>query len=259
MMRKRIHRTCGVLVLALALAVLPSAGQGAMWVGAQLGANFAANTDVDFNVGGTVGSFKNARVEPAVIAGLTIGYDFIREGFLGYNYPDWMKYFSFATDFTFNRFDMRQQFLDLTVNGVNFGKQTLGRSEGTMAVWSFLFIGKYGFFPDSEVPFGRLVPYVGVGPGIVFSTMETATFGGNSNSASSVDIALVAEAGVRFMALRNVSLDAAFRYRWCSPSYDFAPVNFGPNGDNQRSRSTPVNGSIDANQFSAILRASYHF
>jgi len=256
MIGKRIYRTCGVLVLALALAVLPSAGQGAMWVGAQLGANFAASTDVDasgniFGVDASV-SFKGAKVQPAVIGGLTIGYDFIREGFLGYNWPDWMKYFSFATDFTFNRFDMREQFLDFTANvgGAGFsGKATLGRSEGTMAVWSFLFIGKYGFFPDSEVPFGRLVPYIGVGPGIVFSSFDTAALGGNTNSSSSVDIALVVETGIRFMALKNVSLDAAFRYRWCQPSYTFA--FFGT--------TQTVNAEIDANQFSALLRASYHF
>ena len=256
MIGKRILRTCGVLVLALALAVLPGVAQSAMWVGGQLGANFAANTDVDasgnaFGVDFSV-TAKGAKVEPSVIGGVTIGYDFIREGFLGYNWPDWMKYFSFATDFTFNRFDMREQFLDFTatIGGAGLsGKGTLGRSEGTMAVWSFLFIGKYGFFPDSEVPFGRLVPYIGVGPGIVFSTMDTATLGGTNNTSSSVDIALVVEAGIRFMALKNVSLDAAFRYRWCQPSYNFTFL-----GTNQN-----VNAEIDANQFSALMRANYHF
>ncbi len=240
-----MKRTHVILCLAMALALaIAGTAQSAMWVGGQLGANFAASTDVDFNIGGVVDAkFKNARVQPSVIGGLTIGYDFVREGFLGYNYPDWMKYFSFATDFTFNRFDMREQFLDFTVGGFS-GKTTMPRAEGAMAVWSFLFIGKYGFFPDSEVPFGRLVPYVGVGPGIVFSSLNTALI---DQSASSVDIALVVEAGIRFMALKNVSLDAAFRYRWCQPSYSY---NVG---------STNINVDLDANQFSAIARANYHF
>ena len=267
-----MKRTNVILCLALALTLaIAGTAQSAMWVGAQLGANFAANTDLDANgvsTGWAAGlfsynaSFKNAKVEPSVIGGLILGYDFVREGFLGYNWPDWMKYFSFATDFTFNRFDMREQYLSSTL-GVHFGGgggfnlsgiARAGRTEGTMAVWSFLFIGKYGFFPDSEVPFGRVVPYIGVGPGIVFSSIENGTLTGGKNGDSSVDIALVVESGIRFMALKNVSLDVAFRYRWCQPSYNI-------NGNEPYFGGFPVTAkaSIDANQFSAIARANYHF
>ena len=247
------------LVLALILVVAGSA-QARVWVGAQIGGNFAANTDVENNTPGFNLIFRNVKVEPSVIGGLTIGYDFVREGFLGYNYPDWMKYFSFATDFTFNRFDMREQFGNLTVNGTPdvgfFPGWPIGptgtRVEGTMAVWSFLFIGKYGFFPDSEVPFGRLQPYVAVGPGIMFSSLRGKMFFPVEEALrdvgdSSVDIALVTEAGVRFMALRNVSLDVSFRYRFGSPSYSFSASGI------------PMTVKLDANQFNAIFRASYHF
>jgi len=229
-MTKRICVMFG-LMLALALVMVPAAAQARMWVGAQLGANFVASTDVDVNIAGVgVETARNVRVDPSVIGGLTLGYDFVREGFLGYNYPDWMKYFSFASDFTYNRFDLLR------------GDKT----EGYMAVWSFLFIGKYGFFPDSEVPFGRLQPYIGVGPGIMFSGINTNVQG----SQSSVDIALVTEVGLRYMALKNVSLDTAFRYRYGAPSYSF--------------QSTGITDSVskvsfDAHQFSALLRVSYHF
>jgi hypothetical protein len=177
-----------------------------------------------------------------VIAGLTIGYDFVREGFGGYNYPDWMKYFSFATDFTFNRFNFKRQVLSGSIGPVPIPAFLLPQSEGNMICWSFLFIGKYGFLPDSEVPFGRLQPYLGVGPGIMFSTQND--FGSSSNS---VDIALVVESGIRYMALKNVSLDAAFRYRFCEPSYDFGLVG----------GKTDV--GLTAHQFSALFRVSYHF
>jgi len=227
-MTKRIGVMFG-LMLALALVMMPAAAQARMWVGGQLGANFVASTDVDVNIAGVgVETARNVRVDPSVIGGLTLGYDFVREGFLGYNYPDWMKYFSFATDFTYNRFDLLKE----------------DKAEGYMAVWSFLFIGKYGFFPDSEVPFGRLQPYVGVGPGIVFSGINIDPGG----SKSSVDIALVTEAGLRYMALKNVSLDVAFRYRYTSPSYSFTSV-----ADN------PDKISFTAHQFSALVRAAYHF
>jgi opacity protein-like surface antigen len=77
----------------------------------------------------------------------------------------------------------------------------------------------------------------------MFSTM-TMDWGGSS---SSVDIALVTEAGVRYMALKNVSLDAAFRYRYAAPNYNF-PYPAGS-----------LDLSHDSHQFSALFRVSYHF
>jgi opacity protein-like surface antigen len=234
------------LTLALALVMLPGAAQSKMWVGAQLGANFAANTDLDGSFAGVPFSFKSAGVDTSVIAGLTLGYDFVREGFGGYNYPDWMKYFSVATDFTFNRFNFKRQILSATIGGVPVpGGILLPQSEGNMICWSFLLIGKYGFLPDSDVPFGRLQPYLAVGPGIMFSTQNDFGFG--AGSSNSVDIALVVESGIRYMALKNVSLDAAFRYRFCEPSYDFGLVG----------GKTDV--GLTAHQFSALFRVSYHF
>ena len=38
-----------------------------------------------------------------MIGGAIIGYDFVNAGFGAYAWPDWMKYFSFAMDFTYNR------------------------------------------------------------------------------------------------------------------------------------------------------------
>ncbi|MBM4273257.1 MAG: hypothetical protein FJ134_02185 [Deltaproteobacteria bacterium] len=264
-MGRRTYKLLTWLGLALTLVLLAGPVQARLWVGAQVGANFPASTDVGLNEPGIFTTFQGVKVEPAVIAGLTIGYDFVREGFLGYNWPDWMKYFSFATDFTFNRFDMREQFVNTVFQGFNVGPSifppnafgplsnigTGARVEGTMAVWSFLFIGKYGFFPDAEVPFGRFQPYIGVGPGIMFSSIDGATefFGFPLGSQSSVDIALVTEAGVRYMALKNVSLDVGFRYRYGSPTYSFTSPITGQT----------VDLTFDAHQFSAMFRASYHF
>jgi opacity protein-like surface antigen len=244
-MSKKAYRLVGLLFLVLTLVALPGVASSAMWVGVELGGNFVASPDIDIKGGGApTFTYKSARVEPSVIAGVTLGYDFVKEGFAGYNWPDWMKYFSFATDFTYNRMDFRQQYLDATFAGLS-GKATLPKIEGYMAAWTFLFMAHYGFLPDSEVPAGRLHPYLGVGPAVLLSGINGSKF--NVGTSSSVNVALVTEVGLRFMALKNVSLDAAFRYRYAgAPSYSFA----NNNGD------VSLN---DLNAFSFLFRTSYHF
>jgi hypothetical protein len=251
-MKQKFYRLLVLGFLVLTLVALPGMAQSAMWVGGEVGGNFVASTDVDmtnFPAAGITRTWKNVRVEPSVIGGLTIGYDFIKEGFLGYDWPAWMKYFTFATDFTYNRFDMRRQFVTFIppvarLLNQGFYAGTSG-AEGYMAAWSFLFIFHYGFLPDAEVPAGRLHPYVGVGPCLLFSGLDLGGMGWGNKS--SVDICLVTEAGIRFMALKNVSLDAAFRYRWASPTYGFVAAGVAHDV------------SLDAHQFSFLFRASYHF
>jgi len=243
---KKIHYFMMVGLLAGAMTVLPGISHSALWVGGEIGANFIGRSDVNlrFNAGPTE-TFNNASIKPSVLGGITLGYDFVKEGFAGYNWPAWMKYFSFAMDFTYNRMDRRQQYLSVTPAslGNQFGKDTLASINGSMAVLTFLFMGHYGLLPDSEMPAGRLHPYLGVGPGVVFSSKDVSGY----DSASSTDIALVVETGLRIFIMKHVSLDAAFRYRWFSPKYEFS------------GGSVPVEVDFDANSYSVLARANYHF
>ena len=81
------------------LLALSGVAQSAMWVGAQLGGDFQPGTQVTGSVFNHSAS-TNAFIKPSVIGGVTLGYDFVNYGFGAYAYPDWMKYFSFATDLT---------------------------------------------------------------------------------------------------------------------------------------------------------------
>ncbi len=255
----------GLVVLLATVLALPA--QSAMWVGGDLGATFIGNSDIDVRVtapgvaaAATAGNvhFDN----PQVIGGLTIGYDFVNTGFGGYAYPEWMKYFSFATDFTYNRMSIRSQ--NLHLNNINVNGNIIQpfnlpvnvalpgtRMDGYMMAWTFLFMAHYGFLPDSEVPTGRLVPYVGVGPCILFTKTNLKSFGG---SWGSTDLALVAEGGLRFMALKNVSIDLAFRYRYAQPStYEFGSAAVQGIGVSSVKLDTTVNS------YSILTRVSYHF
>lgn len=244
---KKIH-VFGLAVLLAAAMALPASA--AMWVGGEVGANFIGSNDLNLTFPGpNTARFKGTSFDASVIGGITFGYDFVNSGCLGYAYPDWMKYFGFAIDYTYNRASLRSQTRDLTVNGIPVGPNRLltinSQSDGYVSALTFLFYGHYGFFPDSEVPSGRLHPYVGVGPAIVWTGLDLGSEG--VGKATATNVALVAEAGLRYMALANVSIDVAFRYRYYTPSWDFST----PGGT--------VNADMTINSYSFLTRVAYHF
>jgi len=235
-----MKKTCLLAVLALAavLLVVPMQASAEMYIEGYVGGLFAGDlSDNEVVTAHAVGGGTDALVgrlpghaQPAVIGGLKVGTWFVKEGFLGYNYPDWMKYLGFYVDFSFHKLDLKNQNFNtarVTNNVFNGFTNNDFFSEGTVATLAFMFPVRYGFFPDSEVPFGRLQPYVAVGPAIMFSTQQPKisirTFGQtiDAGSQSSTNIALAVDAGLRYMALKNVSIDASFKYRWANPSYDY--------------------------------------
>jgi len=247
-MKKKMY-VLGVAALVAALLAMSGVAQSAMWVGAEIGGNFNPGVNMTVDAGGFSTS-RNTAIQPSVIGGATIGYDFVNAGFGAYAWPDWMKYFSFAMDFTYNR-------LTAKGSGIFAALASNSRVNGYEAAWTFLFMAHYGFMPDSEVPGGRINPYIGVGPAIVwtgidykvatnFTVFETP-FSGNVGS-SAMNVALVVEPGIRWVCFKNVSIDTAMRYRYSAPSW---------NGD---AFGTTI--TIKANPLSQIaflLRANYHF
>jgi hypothetical protein len=164
--------------LALLLA-LPTAAQAEMFVEGFLGGTTAADMgspsfhQKDLPPPPTVTTpppptapdsflnFKtNGATTPAVVGGVRIGTWFVPTGTLGCNYPGWMKYLGFYTDFSYHKLNVTRQsgpvddFTDSgSFNGIFPGTFS---SKGYVATWAFMFSGRYGFLPDSEVPFGRL-------------------------------------------------------------------------------------------------------
>lgn len=94
-------------------------------------------------------------IDPAVVGGLKVATWFVKEGFLGMNYPDWIKDLGFYLDFSYHRLNFSQ------VTGI-WRNPTVPESfldtfssKGNAVTLAFMFAARYGFFPDSEVPFGR--------------------------------------------------------------------------------------------------------
>jgi hypothetical protein len=210
-------------VLAAAFLALSGVAQSAMWVGAEIGGNFVPDTKFKIS---TV-SYPNTPIPASVIGGVTIGYDCVNAGFGAYEWPDWMKYFSVATDLTYNRL-----VVSASTTGLGQILPPGSKLNGYAVTWSLLFIAHYGLFPDAVIPTGRVNPYIGVGPAILFS--------GLGNLDSSATAALVVEPGIRWMAFPKISIDTAFRYRYGRPTY----------------------GDVEADSismFSFLVRANYHF
>ena len=273
-MKKR-YAFAGIMILAAVLLVVPIGAQAEMYVEAYLGGALTSSSS------GTLDSFTSApgnnralstslpgTFDPAVVGGLKIGTWFVKEGVLGYNYPDWMKYMGFYLDFSYHRLDYRRQATTTGLATNNFGVGVANGeffSEGTCATLAFMFAFRYGFLPDSEVPFGRLQPYVAVGPAIMFTsqnpTLQTGNFSNGilgrtyaGGSQSSASIALALDAGIRWMALKNVSIDVFFNYKYANPTYDYTSIdNFNT--------FTPHSYSLSPTYhiFSGNIGAAYHF
>lgn len=278
---KRSSALAGIMILAAVLLVMPVGAKAEMYVEAYLGGTLASSSSQTFDMFTTDGT--NSRVfqhnvsgvfDPSVRGGLKLGTWFVKEGFLGMNYPDWMKYFGFYLDFSYHRLDMKRQSGTTNVATSELGVGTTTNhffSEGNAATLAFMFSGRYGFLPDSEVPFGRLQPYVAVGPAIMFTSQQpkltmdnTLTSSGttlfsrtwNGGAKSNAVIALAVDAGVRYMALKNVSIDVFFNYRYAQPSFDYTSADSFANAG-----FTPASFTLSPTYhiFSGNVGAAYHF
>jgi hypothetical protein len=266
-----------------------------------LGGTTAANVGQAINIhdlpGPSVGPFSVTRdnhlqfsgtPDPQVLGGLKLGTWFVKEGFAGWSgYPDWMKYFGFYTDLNFQKFEMRAP-INGTLNykisftpmddsadpTFNVAKLNSGefRADGSILTWAFMFAARYGFLPDAEVPFGRLQPYVAVGPAIMFSEMEAkaitisrlgpilppigipgSQIGGVNQGA--INIALEAESGIRYMCTKNISVELSFKYRYARPTYDYTATD----GALLTANPATYKFSPVYNLFSGQLGVAYHF
>jgi len=247
-MKKKMY-VLGVAALVAALLAMSGVAQSAMWVGAEIGGNYPLATDVKLGwSGGDWETLGGVGIRSSVIGGVTIGYDFVNSGFGAYAWPAWMQYFSFAMDLTYNKLEIRGgQTVQDTWGGENtpWKLPTNFRLKGYEVAWTFLFMAHYGFLRDDVAPSGRINPYIGVGPAIVWTGFEDAWSNQKINGTS---VALVVEPGIRWVCFKNISIDTAMRYRYCAPSYG---GNFIWDANN--TSLSPLH------QFTFLVRANYHF
>jgi opacity protein-like surface antigen len=260
-----------VFVVALALlALVAGTAQAEMYVEGYLGGNFAGSDSsplaTALNAPFTFSGNFPGNIDPAFQGGIKIGTWFVKEGFLGYNYPEWMKYLGFYLDFSYHRVDYPERAqggIITPFQGPAVPISYQAQSEGGAATLAFMFAFRYGFLPDSEVPFGRLQPYVAVGPAIMWTFQQPTftvgvplvgtQFAIKPDACHANVIALAVETGVRWMCLKNVSVDVSFKYRAAHPIYDYEHVSFFTGATDRFQHSAAYNF------FSVQVGAAYHF
>jgi outer membrane protein W len=203
--------------------------------------------------------------------GLKIGYWFTPQGTYAASwYRDWMKYFGVFTDFSYHRLTYANQAGSWTLNN-NFAN-TNGTisfdTNGSLVTWAFMFAARYGFLQDSEVPFGRLQPYIAVGPAIFFSNQKVngnifvpalgISPGLQTGNKDATNIGLATELGLRYFFNKAVSVEASLKYRYFTPKYnygsDIQQLNINGWGS-----SYTINARPDFNLISGQLGFAYHF
>ena len=248
-----------MLALISVLLLTPMPGKAEMYAGLYLGGNFAAESTPRWDAARVspttiaplipVRTFwaHGVQADPAFVVGGKIGYWFSREGFLSYNYPEWMKYFGFEIQLDYHDFSWGRQ--DVTISPINL-KIPL-ENDGFMVTVGFMFMGRYGFMPDPKVPFGRLQPYIGVGPGVFFTKTQLNI--GRDYKSSEGDVGLIVETGLRYMIRKEISVHAAFRYRFVRVHADVDDKIFNLGDDYY----IPMRAKYSL--FNILVGASYHF
>lgn len=189
----------------------------------------------------------NISIEPSVMVGGKFGYWFSREGALRANYPSFMRYFGLEVDISYNPLNWSRQ--GVVISPTGYAMQI--ENNGFMVTAAFLVMARYGFLPDKEVPFGRLQPYLGIGPTIVF-TKTNLNIGPDYQSTEG-DYGFMVETGLRYMVRKNFSINAEFKYRYLRAHVDADARVFGMR--------YPLYAPMETtyNLFSFALGVAYHF
>jgi opacity protein-like surface antigen len=162
----------------------------------------------DWWVGGQGGVLFASDSDVCGTAGAIAGYNFC----MPYR-PAWQRYFGVALDFSWNHFQFKPGNFP-KINGNQFALTPLARLQ-------------YPLMGDESFTRGRYVPFLMFGPSVVWTNPDQGD--------NRTDIGVVAEAGLEYFVIPQLSIGPSFRYRhvWL--------------------------GSQGQNQYMVLGRLAYHF
>ncbi len=176
---------------------------GEFYAGGYLGVAFTPNQNLRYSDGISLNNgFTRTSEGPATLFGnqfnnsLTGGVKF---GYFTHSIP----YLGLEVESSVNNSYVDRR--TLTVNRVIQGASQVAVPNDTWVNWTTALhiVGRYGFLPNKEVPFGRLQPYVGIGPAFIVLYEEV-------DSAKNFGIDVMA--GVRYMFTKNIGAFVEYKY-----------------------------------------------
>ena len=205
-------------------------GPGEFFVGGFFGGSFVPSADWTYRISGQDATARNMAIDPGVTGGIKLGY-----------FLDSCPYLGVEAEGSIGSQSQPSQTvsLDPPAQGRGTGRVT-GQS---LLVWTMALhlVGRYGFLPDQEVPFGRLQPYVGIGPGLVVLYAE---------SDSAKNFGLEVEAGLRYMFTKHLGgfVEYKFSKQWAVELESQSLVN------------TPAStAEFDFARHQVVAGLAYHF
>ncbi|RJR33281.1 MAG: hypothetical protein C4567_17020 [Deltaproteobacteria bacterium] len=175
-----------------------SLGPGEWYMGAYTGLSYLPSADwqlASFPPPFQGRTAKNVVYQPGILGGVKFGRFFDSYPWLG---------LEVETNFSRNNIKGNQGRISPPVPGAP--KNALGGADWFM-IWDTQvnLLARYGFYKDKEVNFGRLQPYVGIGPGveIIYARKDSAK-----------NLAIEALAGVRYMVTQNIGIFSEYKFSY---------------------------------------------
>lgn len=194
------------------------------------------STDTGLPLGGAAQyagrTAKNIEYQPGILGGIKFG-----------RYLDAYPWFGWETETSFSRNRIRgdQGRISPPVPGV---PNNLLTGSDWFMIWSLQtnLLARYGFLKDKEVTFGRLQPYVGIGPGLEIIYGRTD---------STKNFAIETMAGVRYMFTPKLAVfcEYKFSYQFAVEYEDVLAAKYGFAGT--------MTFNVPHHRF--VLGVSYHF
>ena len=179
-------------------------GPGGYYLGLYTGVSFIPT--MDWNYKTPDGSFNAATPYPTTARNIGLGSSPVIGAKLGYYFHK-LPYLGLEGDFFYSKPSAKTQTVTISPafppnnripgNKARFPGQDI--NQWTLAIH---IMARYGFIKDDEVPFGRIQPYVGIGPGftVIYAQDDSAK-----------NFGIDGLVGVRYMLRKNLSVFTEFK------------------------------------------------